>query len=81
MRITTKIEIKDESVVIPKNTIGSVVCVEWGDKNGFIVDFPQHSRVFVKREDVIILIKEEKNESQKNEKEIKSNKQTWKKEM
>jgi hypothetical protein len=56
MTIETKCEVKDESGVIPKGTRGQVAAVQWGDKkDGYVVDFPQSSGVYVAREDVIII--------------------------
>lgn len=56
MTIETKREVKDESGVIPKGTRGQVAAVQWGDKkDGYVVDFPQSSKVYVAREDANIL--------------------------
>jgi hypothetical protein len=55
MKIITKTQIQDDTVVIEKGITGFVVAVQWGDQDGFIVNFPQHSKVFVKRENASIV--------------------------
>lgn len=56
MTVETKYEVKDESGVIPKGTRGQIAAVQWGDKkDGYVVDFPQSSKVYVAKEDVIII--------------------------
>lgn len=54
MTILTKVDIVCDSVIIPKGTKGTVVAFEWGDKKqGFVVDFPQLSKVFVSKEQTV----------------------------
>jgi hypothetical protein len=51
MKLTTKNNITDYNVKIPKGIEGVVRGICWGDQDGYVVDFPQALRVFVKRED------------------------------
>lgn len=92
MTITTKSEIKDGSIVIPKGSNGQVRAVQWGDKKeGYVVDFPHSSMVYVAKEDATIItiekVVEEKTTIkthsvyEETEKKIKRNKQTRKKEL
>jgi hypothetical protein len=57
MLIFIKNDITYEKIVIPKKTKGLVVGVQWGTKNGdgFVVDFPSFSRVFVHRDNAVII--------------------------
>jgi len=55
MKLTTKNNITDYEVKIPKGVTGLVRGVCWGDRDGYVVDFPQAQRVFVKREDAVIM--------------------------
>jgi hypothetical protein len=64
MKLTTKNNITDYNVKVPKGIVGIVIGVCWGDQDGYVVDFPQASRVFVKREDAVIM--EETNALQKS---------------
>jgi hypothetical protein len=54
MIVITKAESTIEKVVTPKGTRGLVVAVRFGDKEGYVVDFPQNTRVFILKEDVTI---------------------------
>lgn len=55
MKLTTKNNITDYETKIPKGVTGVVRGVCWGDQDGYVVDFPQAHRVFVKREDAVIM--------------------------
>lgn len=55
MKLTTKNNITDFEVKIPKGVVGNIVGTCWGDQDGYVVDFPQAQRVFVKREDAVIM--------------------------
>jgi hypothetical protein len=82
MKLTTKNNITDYNVKIPKGITGIVRGVCWGDQDGYVVDFPQSKRVFVKREDADIM--EDVNVLQKSysqEEEGKVNKSKRKKEL
>lgn len=82
MKLTTKNNITDYEVKIPKGITGVVRGVCWGDKDGYVVDFPQALRVFVKREDAAIM--EDTNALQKSclqEEEGKDGKSKRKKEL
>jgi hypothetical protein len=81
MRITTKVEIKDYDIKIPKGITGVVVGVTWGDKcDGFVVDFPTASRVYVARENAIMEVENELLKSHEKE-EGQISKQKRKKEL
>lgn len=92
MTIEVRREIKDEQTVIPKGTRGQVAAVQWGDKkDGYVVDFPQSSGVYVAREDVNVLTVEKVVEKPKttkthsdyeeNKKKVKGNEQTREEEL
>jgi hypothetical protein len=55
MKLTTKNNITDYENKVPKETTGIVRGICWGDKEGYVVDFPHANNVFVKREDAIIM--------------------------
>ena len=55
MMATTKIDIVDEKTKVPKGTLGKVVGCQWGERgDGYIIDFPNDSRVFVSTDKVTI---------------------------
>ena len=82
MKLTTKTNITDYETKVPKGITGIVRGLCWGDQDGYVVDFPQNLRVFVKREDAIIT--EETNalqETRSQEEEGKNGKSKRKKEL
>lgn len=82
MKLTTKNNITDYENKIPKGVTGVVRGICWGNQDGYVVDFPQALRVFVKREDAEIT--EDTNALQKSrtqEEEGKDGKSKWKKEL
>lgn len=82
MKLTTKNDITDYGVKIPKGIEGVVRGICWGNQDGYVVDFPQALRVFVKREDAEIT--EDTNALQKSrtqEEEGKDGKSKRKKEL
>lgn len=82
MKLTTKNNVTDYEVKISKGITGVVRGICWGDHDGYVVDFPQALRVFVKREDAVIM--EENDALQKSrtqEEEGKGGKQKRKKEL
>jgi hypothetical protein len=82
MKLITKNNITDYGNKVPKGTTGIVVGVCCGDQDGYVVNFPQAQRIFVKREDAVIM--EETNALQKScsqEEEGKGGKSKRKKEL
>lgn len=82
MKLTTKSNVTDYENKIPKGVTGVVRGICWGDQDGYVVDFPQALRVFVKREDAEIT--EDTNALQKSrtqEEEGKDGKSKRKKEL
>lgn len=78
MKLITKNNITDYNVKIPKGIEGVVRGICWGDQDGYVVDFPQAVRVFVKREDAEVI--EDVNKSSWQE-EGKNGKSKFKKEL
>lgn len=54
MKVSTKNEVTFEGIKIPKKTMGTVVGHTWGLKEGYIINFPQASSVFLEKGDVMI---------------------------
>lgn len=82
MKLTTKSNVTDYENKIHKGVTGVVRGICWGDQDGYVVDFPQALRVFVKREDADIM--EDTNALQKSrtqEEEGKDGKSKRKKEL
>ncbi len=66
MIVTTLVDCKEDKDVVAKGTKGLVVGVQWGDRgDGYVINFPQVSRMFVSREKVAI-VTEDKNASEKS---------------
>lgn len=82
MTATTKIDVTDYDVKVPKGTVGVIVGVQWGDKtDGYIIDFPHASRVYVARENVITEVINVLQKSCSQEEEGKGGKSKRKKEL
>ena len=81
MTATTKNDVKDDGVLIPKGTEGSIVGLIWGDKDGYCIDFPTASRVFVPREAVVLEVINASKESRTQEEEGQVGKSKRKKEL
>ncbi len=82
MTATTKVDITDYDVKVSKGTTGVIVGVQWGDKkDGYVMDFPNATRVFVARENVITEDKNASKESRTQEEEGQVGKQKRKKEL
>lgn len=81
MMVTNKIEVTEGKVVVPKGTKGLVKACQWGEKkDGYVVDFPQLSGIYMPKEDVVVV--EERNEkSLIEEKKRKTGKQEREEEM
>jgi len=68
MLAITKIEVIDEGVVVPKGTVGTIKGVTWGNKDGYVMKFPNANNIFVDKENmsitnVVVKPKEEKEDN------------------
>lgn len=85
MYVTTKVDINEGKVSVPKGTRGTVVALQWGDKGEkYIVDFSHVSQsVLISRENVIKteVITNVSKKSQTVEEEREECQSKWKKEL